>query len=247
MSLIVKDRVKESTTTTGTGALTLAGALTGFRTFASVMADTDTCYYAIQAVDSNGNPSGAWETGLGTYNSSGGTLTRTTVQDSSNSGSAVNFAAGTKHIWIDVTTGYLATLAKLAANSFADTQQSRAMFLDCGLVDIDKGNSGTSTQTLDYTAGHVQKVTATGNHTIATSNWPPTGNRGIMILKLVNGGAYTITWPTINWEKPDGTTTTTFSTWLAAVNGRTALQTSGIDEFKLWTDDGGTTIYGKFA
>lgn len=145
------------------------------------------------------------------------------------------------------------TLVTSGANTFtgaqvlSDQQVSRALLIDTGIVNVDKGNSGTSTQTLDYTAGHVQKVTATGNFTLATSNWPPTGNRGIMILKLVNGGAYTITWPTINWIKPDGSTTTSFATWLAAVNGRTALQTSGIDEIKLETDDAGTTIYGRFA
>lgn len=133
------------------------------------------------------------------------------------------------------------------ANDFNDTAQSRAMLKDCGYTFVDKGNSGTSTQTLDYTAGSHQKITATGNHTIATSNWPPTGNLGVILLELVNGGAYTITWPTVNWVKPDGTTTTTFSTWIAAVTGRTALQSSGTDFIRLISSDAGTTIRGGFA
>lgn len=95
MALVVKDRVKETTSTTGTGALTLGGAVANFVTFSSVLSDGDTTYYAI--VD-DGN--GAFEVGLGTYASSGTTLTRTTVLASSNSGSAVNLQAGTKNVFI---------------------------------------------------------------------------------------------------------------------------------------------------
>ncbi len=129
----------------------------------------------------------------------------------------------------------------------ADYNISAVTLKDTALVFLDKGNSGTSTQTLDYTAASHQKITATGNHTIATSNWPPTGNTGIILLEAVNFGAYTITWPTINWVKPDGSTTTSASTWLAAITGRTAFQSSGTDFIKLWTRDAGTTIYGGFA
>lgn len=94
---ITKNRVLETTVTTGTGALTLGGAVTGFRTFGSVMASSssDTCYYEIWGVDSSLNATGEYEAGLGTY-SAIGTLTRTTVLDSSNAGAAVNFSAGTK-------------------------------------------------------------------------------------------------------------------------------------------------------
>ena len=113
------------------------------------------------------------------------------------------------------------------------------------LVVVDKGNSGTSTQTYNYAAGTYQTSTATENHTIAFSNWPTTGTEGVMQVVLTNGGAYTITWPTISWIKPDGTTTTSISTYLAALTGRTALQTSGVDQFIFWTRDAGTTVYGK--
>jgi hypothetical protein len=131
--------------------------------------------------------------------------------------------------------------------NMVDNQMSRAMLIDCGYTFLDKGNSGTSTQTLDYTAGSHQKITATGNHAIATSNWPPSGNLGEMLLELVNGGAFTVTWPTINWIKPDGTTTTSISTYLAANTRRTALQSSGTDFVVLWSRDAGTTIYGKLV
>lgn len=98
------DRVLETSTTTGTGALTLAGAVTGYKTFASAKRDDGTAIqvgdvvpYYIEAVDGNGVPTGAYESGIGTY-SAAATLTRTTVLRSSNSDAAVSFAAGTKYV-----------------------------------------------------------------------------------------------------------------------------------------------------
>lgn len=103
MALIIADRVKETTTTTGTGDLTLAGAMTGMIPFASApgMAVGSTCFYTVQAVDAGGALTGDWEVGLGTY-SAANTLTRTTVLSSSNAGAAVNFSAGTKQIFISM-------------------------------------------------------------------------------------------------------------------------------------------------
>jgi len=91
MALIVKDRVQETSTTTGTGTLTLAGAVAGFQSF-SVIGNANTTYYAI-VMDSS------FEIGIGTYTSSGTTLSRTTVLESSNAGSLVNFSAGTKSVF----------------------------------------------------------------------------------------------------------------------------------------------------
>lgn len=82
------DRVKETSSTTGTVALSLGGAVSGFQTFASNYSDGDTFYYNV--TDQSGS---AWEVGLGTYTSTGNKLTRTTVLASSNSGSAVNFTS----------------------------------------------------------------------------------------------------------------------------------------------------------
>lgn len=99
MALKWHDRILETSTTTGTGALTLAGAVTGFKTFASRLSTNDTCYYSIEGVDAGGTPTGEWETGLGTY-SGVNTLTRTTVSESSNGDVAVNFSAGTKRVML---------------------------------------------------------------------------------------------------------------------------------------------------
>lgn len=110
----IADRVKEVSTTTGTGALTLAGAAIGYRTFASVCSVSDTFYYAIEGVNGDGTLTGQWEVGLGTY-SGVNTLTRTSVLASSNANAAVNFSAGTKQVWIDAAAAALIALAPLAS------------------------------------------------------------------------------------------------------------------------------------
>tara|TARA_A100001201_G_scaffold142824_1_gene142145 strand:- start:351 stop:1301 length:951 start_codon:yes stop_codon:yes gene_type:complete len=91
MALVLKDRVKETTTTTGTGTYTLAGAVTGFEAFSSV-GDGNTTYYAC----TDGTD---FEVGVGTYTSAGTTLARTTILQSSNSDSAVSWSSGTKTIF----------------------------------------------------------------------------------------------------------------------------------------------------
>src|SRR6056300_649349 len=91
MALVVNDRVKETSTTTGTGTFTLAGAVLGFETFSTAIGNTNTTYYSIV------NENGEFEVGLGTVGA--GTLARTTILSSSNSDSAVNFSAGTKDVF----------------------------------------------------------------------------------------------------------------------------------------------------
>jgi hypothetical protein len=95
MALVVKDRVKQTTTTTGTGSLVLNGTVDTFQTFASALANGDTTYYAILEPSTN-----AWEVGLGTWTESTTTLARTTILESSNSGSAINLTAGEAEVFI---------------------------------------------------------------------------------------------------------------------------------------------------
>ena len=92
MSLVLLDRAQQTGTANTTVSFTLTGTVTGFQSLAGV-GNTNTTYYS--AFDASGN----WETGLGTYSTSGPTLTRTTVYASSNSGSAVTFS-GTVNVFV---------------------------------------------------------------------------------------------------------------------------------------------------
>ena len=106
MALKIADRVRETTTTTGTGTINLGGAVTNFETFAANLSNSDTTYYAI--VD---NTNGDFEVGLGTFSTgSPNTLARTTPISSSNSNSAVNFGSGTKDVFITTPASKMAFL-----------------------------------------------------------------------------------------------------------------------------------------
>lgn len=93
MALVVNDRVKETTTTSGTNDFALSGAVAGFQTFSNGVGASNTTYYAV----SNGSD---WEIGLGTLSGDGLTLARTTILQSTNSDAIVDFASGTKEIFV---------------------------------------------------------------------------------------------------------------------------------------------------
>jgi hypothetical protein len=95
MALVINDRVKETSTTTGTGTLNLAGAETGYESFVSGVGTGNKTYYAIEL-----NSANEWEVGIGTVTSgSPDTLSRDTIISSSNSDAAVTFSAGTKNVF----------------------------------------------------------------------------------------------------------------------------------------------------
>ena len=102
MALVLADRVKETTTTAGTGTVTLAGASTGFQSFA-VVGNANTTYYCIA-----GQTTSEWEVGVGTYTSSGTTLARTTVLANSagTQPTALTFSAGTKDVFVTYPASY---------------------------------------------------------------------------------------------------------------------------------------------
>ena len=103
MPLVLADRVKENSSTTGTGTFTLTGAQLGFQSFA-VVGNANTTYYTIQ------NPgTSEWEVGIGTYTSANTTIARTTVLSSSNSNSVVSFSAGTKDVFVTYPAQYAVT------------------------------------------------------------------------------------------------------------------------------------------
>jgi hypothetical protein len=96
MALVLADRVQETTTTTGTGTITLAGAVSGFQSFA-VVGNGNTTYYAITSGT-------AWEVGVGTYSTTGPTLARTTILASSAGGAAITLA-GTSNVFVTYPAG----------------------------------------------------------------------------------------------------------------------------------------------
>jgi hypothetical protein len=184
MALQIKDRVKETTTTTGTGDLTLSGAATGFQAFSAACSDGDTTWYALQAVDGNGTPTGDWEVGVGTYHASGNTLSRTTVLASSNSGSAVNLAAGTKQVWLDLPASrvrdpigaYLAN--RPVASAFTVTQSTNLSGGVASVANLASGRGFTftvqppSTSAAEYNAFALQSCPAGSSWSvIALVNW----------------------------------------------------------------------------
>jgi len=111
MALVLADRVKETTATTGTGTVTLAGAATGYQSFSAV-GNGNTTYYVIA-----GQGTSEWEVGIGTYTSSGTTLSRTTILASSNAGSLVSFSSGTKDVFVTYPAG---KSVNLDASSYLD-------------------------------------------------------------------------------------------------------------------------------
>ena len=143
MALVVKDRVKETTATTGTGTLTLAGASAGFQSF-SVIGDGNVTYYAIFDV-----ATGDWEVGVGTYTASGTTLSRDTVLESSSAGSLVSFGAGSKDVFVT----YPAERAV-----YLDTAGSAVTTLDVGTLGVTTANISTA----NITAGTVSTTPASG-------------------------------------------------------------------------------------
>lgn len=109
----LNDRVKETTSTTGTGAITLGGAPVGFQTFAQAFDDQDDVYYAIVGLGT-----GEWEVGIGRFNSGGGTIDRNQVLQSSNADALVNFSAGNKDVFCTIASFYAMNLGSwLALNS----------------------------------------------------------------------------------------------------------------------------------
>lgn len=165
MALVVKDRVNETSTTTGTGTFTLAGAVTGFQTFAAI-GDGNTTYYAI--VLQGGSE---FEVGLGTYTSSGTTLSRDTILSSSNSNNAVNFSAGTKNVFCDY------PAPKAVYGDATNTAFAAQIAASNGLIMNNMTVGTTFTIPTGYSASAVGPVTISSGVTITV----PSGSRWVVL------------------------------------------------------------------
>jgi len=159
MALIVADRVQETTTTTGTGTYTLAGAKDGYQSFAAV-GDGNTCYYAI----TDGTD---WETGIGTFTLSGTTLARTTIIESSNSDAAVNWGAGSKDIFVTAPADKTLLVGR---NLYADNPSSPTAPSATGTNAVAIGSGSTATQRNSFSMGGLADATAVESVAIGYSS-----------------------------------------------------------------------------
>jgi hypothetical protein len=164
MAFILKDRVKENSTTTGTGNISLGGASATFDTFQSYLTNGDTTFYAIAHTSSGVDE---WEVGLGTWNT-GNTLSRTTVLAGSNGTSAVDLSAGTKNIFMT----YPASKAAVVGEdvTFADITVT-------GTVDgRDVAADGSKLDGIDTSADVTDAVTVAAAGALMRSGGTMTGN-----------------------------------------------------------------------
>ena len=182
----LNDRVKETTTTTGTGTLTLGGAVTGFETFAAGIGNSNTTYYAVILPGS-----AEFEVGLGTLSSDSSTIARTTIISSSNSDSAVNFSAGTKNIFCTIPASKSVFLdASGNVSVGADLSVGDDLTIEGGLIDL-RSNSGSASQIKFYcevSNAHAQTLTAQP-HSAAAANTlrlPNSGDSGTQDLVAVD-------------------------------------------------------------
>ena len=186
MALVVNDRVKETSTTTGTGTFSLAGVVSGFETFVAGIGNSNTTYYAI--VNSNGE----FEVGLGTVTDAApDTLARTTIISSSNSDSAVNFSSGTKNVFCtlpaskavildasgNISANNGSALTNLNATALASGSVASARLADDS-VTLAKMAPGTDGNIISYDASGNPVAVATGSDgqvlTSAGAGAPPT-------------------------------------------------------------------------
>ena len=172
MALVLNDRVKQTSTTTGTGVMTFASAVTGFETFAQGIGNSNTTYYGIF----NGGTA-EFEVGLGTLNGDSTTLTRTTVISSSNSDSAVNFTSGTKDVFC--------TLPASKA-VFEDASNNVSLQADLTVGALLKMPDVTSGKVLIADGTSYQESAMSGDATIASGGALTLANSGVTAASYTN-------------------------------------------------------------
>jgi len=202
MALVLNDRVKETTTTTGTGTLTLGGAVTGFETFAAGIGNSNTTYYAVILPGT-----AEFEVGLGTLNSDSSTIARTTIISSSNSDNAVNFSAGTKNIFCTIPASKSVFLDASGNTSVgADLSVGDDLTVEGGVISF-RSNSGSPASLRMYcevSNAHFQTLqpqphAASAANTLRLPNSGDSGTQDLVAVDITQTLTNkTLTTPTIN-------------------------------------------------
>lgn len=219
MALIIADRVKQTTTTTGTGTFDLDGTVVSYQTFVAGIGTTNETFYSI----TDGTD---WEVGIGTVTDAAtDTLSRTTILASSNSDAAVSWGAGAKEIFCTA-----------PADIFADLRNrtlARVNLKDYGEVTNAIGSIGGGTQDIDLLLGNSIVATVDTSATTFTFSNPKVSDElSGFTLYLTNGGSQTVTWPaSVDWP----------------VGVAPALTAAGLDILVFTTVDGGTTWHGMLV
>ncbi len=205
MTFAYFDRVKETTATTGTGALALAGAVSGFRAFSSVYANLDVLHYVIVHASS-----GAWEVGFGSW-LTGNQLTRTTVLDSSNAGALVNFAAGSKDVFVASPAGVASFLSPavsiIGSTALRDAIPTALLRTGAIVQHLDTGvfSQWNGSAWVAYTGlapGVPSQLPARGSENVVIDLYPNTQVTGTLAsaasvnfdLAIAAGARYQMTW-----------------------------------------------------
>jgi len=181
MALVINDRVKETTTTTGTGTISLGGAVTGFETFAAGIGNSNTVYYCIAH-----QTAAEFEVGLGTLDGDSSDLTRTTVISSSNSDSAVDFSAGTKDVFCTIPAS---KLIFEDANNDVTIGRNLTVTGDLTITGDDiTMNTNTSGAALIGDGTNFNPVAISGDITIAANGTAAIGS-GVIVNADINSSA----------------------------------------------------------
>jgi hypothetical protein len=218
MAFVTADRVLDTSTSTGTGAIVVAASPpTGYRTFSAVLSVSDTFYYSIQHQSLN-----EYEVGLGTYTSAN-TFSRTTIYTSSNAGSAVSFSAGTKNVFITMVASRTPQLDAAGNLTPATGTYTRTTITATG-----GQTSFTANYTVNYAEVFVNGIllnsadyTATSGTTVVLASAASAGD--IIDVVALNVGTFA-----------GGVTITgtPASGQLASWTGSTSLQ--GVESFPVW-------------
>ena len=217
MAFVIADRVRESTTTTGTGTITLAGAVNGFQSFSAGIGNGNSTYYTI-----SNNVTNQWEVGIGTYTSAGSTLSRTTVLASSNAGSLVNFSTGTadvfvtypseRAVYVNSANTSVTVPALIASTSITNSglTSGRVVYSTTGGLETDSANltfDGTTLTTAGLSDSGNLTFTGTGNRITGDFSNATVANRVYVQTSATNSN-------TNFGALPSGTATTaSLSAW----------------------------------